>query len=408
MTLGTSLIGRQKRLSMAIIASAFVLASCGGSHEGGAAGPGGMQGQQQRAVSVTVLNAQSTTVESVRELSGRVHAYAEAEIRPQVSGLIQKRLFVEGQDVEEGEALYQIESSEYRAAVDSAAADLAGAEANAASARETANRFKRLAEINAVSKQEYDEAVAAAKRAEANIGIAKAALESARINLRRTTVRSPISGRIGRSNVTPGALVTANQSTALARVLNIDPVYVDMTAASSELLKWRRQVERGEILTTGDNESVPVTVQLENGETFNETGSLEFSEINVDEAAGTVILRAVVPNTDGLLLPGMFVKASFSAGALENIYLVPQRAVQRTQRGEPFVYVVGEGDMATQKILSVNGTQDGQWIVTSGPEDGDRIISSGFQNIQGPTQVAVVEGQPNMAATSAPANAATE
>ena len=367
-----------------------------------------MQGQQQRAVSVTVLNAQSTTGESVRELSGRVHAYAEAEIRPQVSGLIQKRLFVEGQDVEEGEALYQIESSEYRAAVDSAAADLAGAEANAASARETANRFKRLAEINAVSKQEYDEAVAAAKRAEANIGIAKAALESARINLRRTTVRSPISGRIGRSNVTPGALVTANQSTALARVLNIDPVYVDMTAASSELLKWRRQVERGEILTTGDNESVPVTVQLENGETFNETGSLEFSEINVDEAAGTVILRAVVPNTDGLLLPGMFVKASFSAGALENIYLVPQRAVQRTQRGEPFVYVVGEGDMATQKILSVNGTQDGQWIVTSGLEDGDRIISSGFQNIQGPTQVAVVEGQPNMAATSAPANAATE
>ena len=378
-------------LKIAAFSALMTLAACGGHEEGGGAAQPG-QGQQPRAVAVTAITVQEDSVPSVRELSGRARAYAEAEIRPQVTGLIEKRLFTEGEQVEEGQALYQIEDSEYQAAVDSARADLEGAEANAEAASETAERFKRLAEINAVSRQEYDEAVAAASRAEANIGIARAALRRAQIDLKRTTVRSPISGQIGRSNVTPGALVTANQATTLARVLQLDPIYVDLTASSNELLRWKRQVANGAILTTGDSTSVPVTVKFEDGEVYPYEGSVEFSEVNVDEAAGTVIVRAVVPNPDGLLLPGMFVKAEFSAGSLDSIFLLPQKVVQRNPRGEAFVYVVGEDGTATQRPVTMNGTHNSQWIVTSGLESGDRVISSGLQNLRGGETVNVRSG----------------
>ena len=361
-----------------IFASALILSSCDSSDTSAAPGSSST-GMPSAAVGVIDLRAEE--VASVRELTGRARAYAEAEIRPQVTGLIQRRLFTEGQAVSEREALYQIDPAEYRAAVRSAEAALRGAEANAAAARETAERFERLAEINAVSRQDYENAVAAMEGAEAEIGIREATLARAEIDLERTTVRSPISGQIGRSNVTQGALVTANQSTSLARVLQLDPIYIDLTTASSELLRWKQDVAAGSISTI-ENSNVPVTIHLENGSEYAETGQLGFSEVSVDDAAGTVIVRAVVPNPGGLLLPGMFVTASFSAGSYDNVFLVPQRALQRNPRGDGYVYVVDENNTAQTRNVSILESQGSNWVVTDGLEDGDQLIVSGFQSIR--------------------------
>ncbi len=363
---------------------------------------------QQQAPKVDTITAEQTTVESVRSLPARVQPFAEAEIRPQVSGLIQSRLFTEGQQVEEGEALYQIEASEYAAAVESAEAALARAEATAENARQDAKRLERLANVNAVSQQTYDQAVAAQKQAEADVGMQKAALQRARIDLARTKIRSPISGQIGRSRFTPGALVTASQAEPLARVVQLDPIYVDMTAASSEVLKWRQDVAQGQIQTIGEGQVVPVTVRLEDGEEYPIRGKLEFSEVSVDQEAGTVIVRAQVPNPDGLILPGMFVKAEFSAGQLEGVILVPQRAVQRTPKGEPYVFVVSDEGTAEQAMIETDGTQGSDWIVTSGLESGQRVIVSGFQRVRAGAPVEVAGPDPsNMTAMTREAKAVT-
>lgn len=365
-----------------------VLAACGS----GGADPSQAGGQQmqQQAAKVETMTAEPQSISSVRSLPGRARPFAEAEIRPQVSGLIQSRLFTEGQAVKEGEALYQIEASEYSAAVESARASLARAEATAETARETAKRFDRLAGINAVSQQSYDEAVAAQKQAEADIGIQRAALDRARIDLARTEVRSPIDGQIGRSSVTPGALVTASQATPLARVVQLDPIYIDMTASSSELLKWRQDVSAGKIRTSGESQAVPVTVRFENDSEYPIRGHVEFSEVSVDQEAGTVIVRAQVPNPDGLILPGMFVKAEFAAGTYDNVFLVPQRAVQRTPKGEPFAYIIGDDGTAQQRMLTIQQANGSDWIVTSGLEAGDQIITGGLQAVR---QGAAVEAQ---------------
>lgn len=359
-----------------------LLVACSGSDNSGGAPVSG-----PRAASVDVLEMHIQDVQSVRELTGRARAFAEAEIRPQVTGLIQSRLFTEGQQVSAGDALYQIDASEYRAIVESAEAALNGSEASAAAARETAERFRHLAEINAVSQQDYDEARASMLRAEASIGIDRATLSRARIDLQRTTVRSPIDGQIGRSTVTPGALVTANQSQSLARVLQLDPIYIDLTAASSEVLRWKQDVTQGRILTTAGTSdpvvtgtNVPVTISLENGSEYPERGQLGFSEVSVDENAGTVIIRAVVPNSDGLLLPGMFVTASFSAGLYEDVFLVPQRAVQRTPQGDAYVLIATPENMAEQRMVTILESNGNNWIVTSGLNDGDKLIVSGLQN----------------------------
>ncbi|WP_158085710.1 efflux RND transporter periplasmic adaptor subunit [Henriciella aquimarina] len=390
--------------------SAFALlslAACGSGHEQSAGG-GGQQQMQQQAPKVDTITAEQTTVESVRSLPARVQPFAEAEIRPQVSGLIQSRLFTEGQQVEEGEALYQIEASEYAAAVESAEAALARAEATAENARQDAKRLERLANVNAVSQQTYDQAVAAQKQAEADVGMQKAALQRARIDLARTKIRSPISGQIGRSRFTPGALVTASQAEPLARVVQLDPIYVDMTAASSEVLKWRQDVAQGQIQTIGEGQVVPVTVRLEDGEEYPIRGKLEFSEVSVDQEAGTVIVRAQVPNPDGLILPGMFVKAEFSAGQLEGVILVPQRAVQRTPKGEPYVFVVSDEGTAEQAMIETDGTQGSDWIVTSGLESGQRVIVSGFQRVRAGAPVEVAGPDPsNMTAMTREAKAVT-
>ena len=383
----------QLKVGIALASTALFLAACGGGHDSEPAQSSGAS--QQMAVAVGVIDLQSEEVQSVRELTGRARAFAEAEIRPQVTGLIQRRLFTEGQAVDEGEALYQIDPAEYRAEVRSAQAALRGARASAAAARETAERFEHLAEINAVSRQDYDNAVADMERAEADIGIREAALARAEIDLERTTVRSPISGQIGRSNVTQGALVTANQSTSLARVLQLDPIYIDLTTASSELLRWKQDVASGSISSIQDS-NVPVTIHLENGSEFPETGQLGFSEVNVDEAAGTVIVRAVVPNPDGLLLPGMFVTASFSAGSYDRVFVIPQRALQRTPRGDGYVYVVDENNTAQSRTVSILESQGSNWIVTEGLEDGDQLIVSGLQSVRSgaPVRITSRNGDP--------------
>lgn len=384
-------VGRQRKQRAVSALLGFLalglLSGCGG-HDEAPAAPA-QTAAQRPAPNVEIMEVMVTDAPSTRVLTGRARAFQEAEIRPQVTGLVQKRLFKEGQQVEEGEALYIIDPSEYRAAVHSATAALEGAEATAAAARETTKRFESLADINAVSRQDYDNAVASLRQAEAQIGIRKAAVDQARINLARTTVRSPISGQIGRSSVTPGALVTANQSTALARVLQLDPIYVDLTAASTEVLKWKRDVAAG-LLQTDDSAAVPVTIRLEDGELYAEKGALEFSEVSVDETAGTVIIRAIVPNPDGFLLPGMFVKAEFSAGSLDKVVIVPQKAVQRTPKGEATVFVVNAGGIAEERVLTIEGAQGSSWVVREGLEEGERIITSGMQSVRPGMKVSVV------------------
>lgn len=375
------------------------LASCGSGDEGAAAGaPSQAQGpQQQQAARVEVLPVEPTSISSIRVLPGRATPFAEAEIRPQVTGLIESRLFTEGDLISEGQALYQIDADEYVAAVQSAQAAVDRAEATAATAAETAKRFERLADINAVSQQSYDEAVAEQKQAEADVGIQKAALQRARIDLARTKVRSPIDGRIGRSAVTAGALVTANQATPLSRVIQLDPIYVDMTASSAQVLRWKRDVAEGKIETVGPTSgrsaAVPVTLEFESGEAYPLEGHLEFSEVNVDEEAGTVIVRAQFPNPDNLILPGMFVKSSFAAGTYNDIYLVPQRAVQRTPKGDGYVYVAGDDGTAQRKDVTIQEANGSNWVVTNGLSSGDRVIVSGFQNVRQGAPVEVIATQ---------------
>lgn len=360
---------------------ALTLAACGGGQESAqsAQGPGGQQQQQARPVEVMRVSARD--VAYTQQLPGRARAFSEAEIRPQVTGLIQKRLFTEGEEVAEGQALYQIDKAEYAAAYASAKASLARAEAQAAVAAETFQRFEHLSAINAVSQQDYDDAAAALKQAEADVAVARADLRTASINLERTTVKSPIAGRIGRSSVTPGALVTQNQATALARVVRLDPIYIDLTVSSTQLLNWRQAVAEGRI-DTGDSGAVKVTVQLENGQRYPHPGQLEFSEVNVDEQAGSVALRATAPNPDGLLLPGMYVKAEIEAGAYSDAYMLPQSVVSRTPRGDATVFVVNAENKIETRMLTVAQANGSRWIVTGGLQDGDAIVVSGFQSIR--------------------------
>lgn len=357
------------------------LAVAGCSHEEAPAQSRQMS-QAQPAISVEVLTLEPSQIPRSINLTGRTHAFAEAEIRPQVSGIIQARLFQEGQTVEKGDQLYKIEDSEYVVALQSAKASLASAEASARSARETEQRFKRLADLKAVSQQDYADAKASAESAEAQIDVARAAVSSAQIDLKRTLVQAPISGRIGRSSVTEGALVTANQTTALAKISQLDPIYLDMTASVSDLIDWRRRVADGTIVTSSDNNGVAVTVFFQDDGEYPYQGELEFSEVNVDESAGTVIVRAKVPNPDNMLLPGMFLRAEFEAGFLDKAYLIPQKAVQRDAKSNPYVLIVGDDGVAAQRPVVLEGSLDSNWIVTSGLQPGEQVIVSGLQKVK--------------------------
>ncbi|WOI52504.1 efflux RND transporter periplasmic adaptor subunit [Parvularcula sp. LCG005] len=376
------------------------LAGCGGDEAAqGAPGGGAPQG-----VRVTTVDVQPQAVEITAELQGRTRAYAVSEIRPQVSGLIEKRIFEEGQNVEEGDPLYQIDASEYQAALDSAKASLARTRANAQVAAQNADRLKGLVDINAVSRQQADEADAAAKQAAADVAMQQAALVQAQINLDRTTIKAPISGKIGRSTVTQGALVTQNQAQALATVRQLDPLYVDMTASAADVLKWKRHFARTDMVGA-DPREVPVNVILEDGSAYEHQGQLAFSEVSVDESAGTVVLRAIVPNPDGFLLPGMFVRASLPVGEIADAVLVPQAGVMRAPNGAAYALVATAEGMSEQRILTVEQAQGGNWVVTDGLGAGEDVIVTGLQMLRPGMPVTVVNapdgGQGGAVASSA-------
>ena len=378
------------------LASATLLASCSGGEQTGQAGPAG---GPPPAPTVGVVVAVAESVPLVSELPGRTAPYMVAELRPQVTGIVQKRLFTEGSEVKAGQTLYQIDASTYRAAHDSAKASHARAEANLYSARLKATRYADLVKIEAVSKQANDDAVAALKQAEADVASARAAVESARINLDFTSVTSPISGRIGRSAVTPGALVTANQATALATVQQLDPIYVDLTQSSAELLGLRRAMDAGKLKSSG-SKAVPVQLVLEDGSQYAAEGKLAFSEVTVDPGTGSVTLRAVFPNPKGELLPGMYVRAKLAQGEADNAILVPHAAVSRDPRGNPMVMVAGAENKVEARMITTTRSLGDKWVVTDGIAAGDRIIVDGLQRIRPGATV-----QPQEAGAAAPAAA---
>ena len=299
----------------------------------------GAQSQAAPAVEVAVEIVTPQKVLYTTELAGRTSGFQIAEVRPQVSGIIQKRFFVEGADVKAGDVLYQIDPATYQANLDSAKANLARAEANVAPARLKMQRFKDLVNISAVSKQEFEDAEAAYKQALADVGVNKAAVENARIRLAYTKVTSPISGRSGRSLVTPGALVTENQSSPLTTVQQLDPVYVDVTQSSTEVLRLKRSLEDG-TLQRADQDHAAVRLLLEDGSEYGLTGTLQFADVSVDESTGMVTLRAIFPNPKQELLPGMYVRAILNEGVDDQAILLPQRALLRDAKGTPTTYVV--------------------------------------------------------------------
>jgi membrane fusion protein (multidrug efflux system) len=337
---------------------------------------------------VSVLTVETRSVELSTELAGRVAASLTAEVRPQVSGIIQKRLFTEGSDVKEGDLLYQIDPATLQAVFDGAQAALAKAEANLAPARLKAERYAELKQSEAVSIQDYDDAIASLKLIEAEILAAKASLESARINLAFTKVTAPISGRIGRSAVTTGALVTANQPEPLATIVTLDPVYVDVTQSSADMLRLRQALASGR-MTSGEKEP-EVTLTLDDGSTYPETGRLKFSEAFVDEGTGSVTLRTLFPNPKLTLLPGMFVRASLREGTRPNGILVPQRGVSRNPAGEPTVLTVNAQDVVELKVIRAERTVGSDWLVEDGLKPGDRVILEGLQKARPGTPVKAV------------------
>lgn len=352
---------------------------------------------QATAVEVGVMVMQPRKVLFTTELSGRTSPFQIAEVRPQVSGIIQKRLFEEGADVKAGDTLYQIDPAIYEANLASARASLARAEANVAPTRLTMQRYKELVNISAVSRQEYDSASAAYKQALAEVGVNKAAVDNARIRLDYTRVTSPISGRIGRSQVTPGALVTENQAQALAIVQQLDPMYVDVTQSSTEVLRLKRSLESGQ-LQRRDSSHAIVRLFLEDGTEYGETGTLQFTDVSVDESTGAVTLRAIFPNPKQDLLPGMYVRAILNEGVDEAALLLPQRALIRDARGNASVYVVNADSKIEVRPLQVGRTHGTSWIVLAGLAAGDRVVVEGLQKVRSGTPVRVVElsedGQP--------------
>lgn len=314
----------------------------------------------------------------VSQLGGRTVAYETSEVRPQVNGLVQRRLFTEGSFVRQGQPLYQIDSSLYRAAVNEASAAVASARAQADAAQARANRYRPLARIEAVSQQEYTDAAAQARQARASVNQGLASLETARINLRFATIKAPISGRIGRSLFTQGALVSANQANPLAVIQRTDPIYVDIQQSSADLTALRRSLAQGGT-TPG---STQVRLLLEDGSDYGYTGTVQFSEIQVNESTGTVTLRASFPNPQGVLLPGQFVQTRFVQAVTPGAILVPQNAVQRDIGGQAYVFLVGPGNKAIRRQVKADRTQGSDWVVTGGIKAGDKVITQGLANLK--------------------------
>lgn len=358
-------------VALTVMAGALLLAGCENGN--------GRQAMQAPVPEVAVITIAPRQVELTTELPGRTSAYLISEIRPQVSGIIQKRLFKEGSDVKAGDLLYQIAPAPFQVAYDSAKASLGKAEANLPSIQLRAERYKELLKDKAVSQQDYDDAAAAVKQAQAEIEYWKSQVEAARINLDYTRVTAPISGRIGMSAVTNGAMVTAYQPTALATIQQIDPIYVDVPQSSAALLRLRRSLESGQLTTEGNN-GKKVPIRLEDGTTYPLEGTLQFRDITVNPSTGSFALRIVVSNPQHLLLPGMFVRAVIREGIAKGAILIPQQAVNRTPKGDPFALVVDEAGKVGLRMLNLNRAIGNQWLVSSGLSAGDRMIVEGMMN----------------------------
>ena len=373
---------RPSRKTLLSVAAALLLASCGSSDDGQANGPGGRGGRGgPTQVGFVVVQPGSAPIQ--QQLPGRVAAYQVSEVRPQVSGVILRRLFREGSVVRQGQTLYQIDPSIYNAQAAQAQANLQSARASAEAARTRASRYRPLAEMEAISKQEYTDALAQARQADASVAQNSAALRSAQINQRFTRVPAPITGRISLSNVTEGALVTANQSESLATITRLDPVFVDIQQSAADLLKLRQALAQGGTVPT----TAQVRLKLPDGSYYAYSGTVEFSQVLVNQDTGTVTLRARFANPQSILLPGMFVTAEFAQALNTAAFLVPQQAVTRDPKGNATLFVVGPGNRAVQRVVVADRTQGTNWVITQGLAPGEKVITQGLNNLRDGAQI---------------------
>lgn len=361
-----------------VIAGLAIAGACGG----------GKQAPPQAVPEVAAMTVTTEKVELTSELPGRTVAYRTAEIRPQVGGIIRKRLFEEGSHVTAGQVLYQIEPATFQAALDNAKAALGRAEAGLPAIRSRADRYKELLSSRAVSQQDYDDAAAAVKQAEADVAYWKAAVESARVNLEHTRITAPISGRIGRSEVTDGALATAHQPQALATIQQLDPIYVDVPQSTSELLALKARTKEGRLQAGADQRSVKLL--LEDGSGYPHAGTLQFRDVTVDPTTGSVILRVVAPNPGGVLLPGMFVRAVIREGVNRNAVLIPQQTVSRDPKGNPYAFLVDAAGKVEQRPLVLDRAVGSRWLVSKGLAAGDNVVVEGMQKVRPGVSVKVV------------------
>ena len=376
-------IERRKGLIAAIgfLAAGFLVGACGGPKEGGRPPKGG-----EPEVAVVVMKPERVSITT--ELPGRTSAFLIAEVRPQVGGIIKERLFTEGSDVVAGDVLYRIDPAMYDAAYASAKAGLARAEANVVALASRVERYKDLVEINAVSRQDYDDAKAALEQARADIEANRAALDTARINLTYTRVTAPITGRIGKSNVTVGALATASQALPFTTIQQLDPIYVDVTQSSANLLQLKRNMAAGRIRDGGAGQA-RVKLLLEDGTPYPLEGSLKFSDVTVDPSTGSFILRMVFPNPKHMLLPGMYVRGQVQEGVVDGAILAPQQGVSRDRKGNPVALIVDKENKVQQRMLTIDRAMGDRWLISSGLAPGDRVIVEGIQKVRpgGPVKV---------------------
>ncbi|GAA0736709.1 efflux RND transporter periplasmic adaptor subunit [Sphingomonas sp. ABOLD] len=365
------------RSGLIVFASALLLAACSSGEGAGKQQGGGRRGPSGPP-QVGYVVVQPSSVPVTTELAGRVTPYQMSQVRPQVAGIVQRRLFKEGEVVRQGQTLYQIDPSLYQASVAQAQANLQNAQATLEAARIRADRYKPLAQMQAVSQQDYTDAVAQARQAAAQVAQFRAALQTAQINLRFTRVPAPITGRIGRSLFTEGALVTANQADPLAVIERLDPIFVDIQQSSADMLALRRALARGGTAPA----TATVRLKLEDGSDYGATGTVEFTEVIVNESTGTVTLRARFPNAQNILLPGMFVRAVFAQAIDTQAYLVPQAGVSRDPKGNATVYVVGPGNKAVARTVVADRTIGQNWVITQGLAPGDKVIVQGTANLK--------------------------
>ena len=369
---------------------AMALAGCGAKSS---AQQGGPPGGGRPATEVGVVTVAPSTVGLITELPGRLEASRVAQVRARVAGILQKRLFREGSDVRAGQPLFEIDSAPYRATAASAEASLARALANLTQTTAQAERFKPLVEANAVSKQDYVNAIAAQKLAEADVAAARAAVQTAQINLGYASVTAPISGRVGRALVTEGALVGQGEATQLAVVQQINPVYVNFTQSAGELLRLRKALKSGKLKRASASESARVRVVLEDGSEYAKAGKLLFADLTVDPSSSQITLRAELPNPEGLLLPGMYVRVRIEQAQASEVILVPQQAVMRSGNGDSVMVVSADGKVSPRPI-KVGPAQNGQWIVLSGLKAGEQVMVDGFQKLRGGAPVKAVPWTP--------------